>query len=251
MKKSASRATITHPKDETTLDVIVMTTPPSDITLKVSDVGYDEEGNLLNLPVRTFVAKRMKKFKNKNKPKKPKESKEELEISPERENEIALDVMLKNIPKDLMSVLIPVSITLLVVITGVKFLDLFSQPQDDIVQIQTEVFGSSTAVTATQGGEEDVEQSLVQGLLIAGAMIITMITCTFGLYLLFKYRCERCITCLIVFVTLTILSLQTSEYYKHILRALDIPFDSLTAALQLWNFGMQGKSFYNNYIARK
>jgi len=96
------------------------------------------------------------------------------------------------------------------------------------------------AYTPFHDDTEDVSTKLWQSMANAAIMLVVIICMTFLIFVLYKYRCYKVMNGWMVMSSVFLLFMFSFLYLKQVLENSNIPFDFLTLALIIWNFGVGG-----------
>jgi len=128
------------------------------------------------------------------------------------------------------SLFVPVSICMAVVVATITSISYFSDQSGGEYLVYTP-FHSDNASTG-----QLILETIGNSLIIIGVIVVM----TLFLVVLYKYRCYKVIHGWLIFSSLILLFIFALLYLKNVLVAYNIPFDYISTAFIIWNFGVVG-----------
>lgn len=131
--------------------------------------------------------------------------------------------------ESVLSLVKPVSFTMIVVIATIRSVAFFS------------THDTQMAYAPMRESDDESAGERFSGALINVLIILCVLICmTFLLVLLYKYKCYRAIHGWLVISSLLLLFFFSGLYLFEVLDAHNLPLDYFTAAMLIWNFGIGG-----------
>lgn len=133
--------------------------------------------------------------------------------------------------KNVIELFIPVSLCMLIVVATMKATDSYHYSGQSVIWYAQMMFTDQSVDTGTR-----VWQSLANAFI----MMIFIVIMTTVLILLYKFRCYATIHCWLILGSLVLLFYFTLMFIAEILKVYNIPMDSYTLSIFIWNFGVVG-----------
>lgn len=133
--------------------------------------------------------------------------------------------------KNVIELFIPVSLCMLIVVATMKATDSYHYSGQSVIWYAQMMFTDQSVDTGTR-----VWQSLANAFI----MMIFIVIMTTVLILLYKFRCYATIHGWLILGSLVLLFWFTLMYIAEILKVYNIPMDSYTLSVFIWNFGVVG-----------